>query len=336
MKKWLLPLATLLFASSLSNAAENPISVHFGELPKPETVQKIISAGNPSDVVLLAVAPEKLAGFAGFKMQSAAGKLFPPALQQLETLGRVSGKNSTLSPEKIVALAPSLIVDVGNVSPNYLDQAKKTQAHTQVPYVLLDGALTRTPELLRELGKLVGNSEQAEPLAKYAENVLAQAVGNTQNFAKTVYLARGADGLETGFAGSIHTEAMELVGLKNVATGDHKGLAKVSMEQLLQWNPDIIFTQFPEFYQSVWDNPQWQALNAVKNKQVYLVSNKPFGWLDSPPSLNRLLGMEWLQHHLAGKKADEFVPQVKAFYKLFYQIELSDEQAKELMPQSKN
>lgn len=135
---------------------------------------------------------------------------------------------------------------MGNVSPNYLDQAKKTQAHTQVSYVLLDGKLERTPELLRELGEIVGQTKQAETLAKYAEETLKQAVGSAKNVAKTAYLARGTDGLETGFKGSIHTEAMELVGLKNVVEGEHKGLAKVSMEQLLQWNPDIIFTQFTD------------------------------------------------------------------------------------------
>ncbi|WP_426876175.1 iron ABC transporter substrate-binding protein [Glaesserella parasuis] len=335
MKKFLSAFALLAFVTSGVSANEQPISTHLGDLPKAERVQKIISAGNPSDVVLLAVAPEKLAGFAGFKMQSTSGKLFPETLQKLETLGRVSGKNSSLSPEKIVALSPDLIVDVGNVSPNYLDQAKKTQAHTQVSYVLLDGKLERTPELLRELDKIVGQTKQAETLAKYAEETLKQAVGSAKNVAKTAYLARGADGLETGFKGSIHTEAMELVGLKNVVEGEHKGLAKVSMEQLLQWNPDIIFTQFPEFYQMLWEAPQWQALDAVKNKQVYLIPHQPFGWLDSPPSLNRLLGMKWLQHHLSGGEPKAFIPELKTFYRLFYHIDLTDAQTNELLPKGR-
>lgn len=329
MKNWMSWLLGSLFA--LNVAAQPPISVTFGELPSPEKVEKIISAGNPSDVALLAVAPEKLAGFAGFKMQSSVGKLFPEQLQKLETLGRVSGKNSTLSPEKLLALQPSLIIDLGNMSPNYLDQAKKTYAQTQIPYLLADGKLTRTPELLRELGKVTGNIEQANLLADYAEQTLQQAVGFSQNFAKTAYLARGADGLETGFAGSIHTEAMELVGLKNVAEGEHKGLAKVSMEQILAWNPELIFTQYPEFYQAVWTNPQWQALDAVKNKRVYLVANKPFGWLDSPPSLNRLLGVKWLQHILSGQATETFIPEMQQFYKLFYHIDLSETQAKALL-----
>ena len=46
--------------------------------------------------------------------------------------------------------------------------------------------------------------------------------------------------------------------------GDHKGLTQVSMEQLLLWNPDVIFSQYPEFLQTLKENPQWQQLSAVK------------------------------------------------------------------------
>ncbi|QIM62829.1 iron ABC transporter substrate-binding protein [Pasteurellaceae bacterium Orientalotternb1] len=334
MKK-LLALVSTLFFSSLLLAQSTPISVTVGEMPAPEKVEKIISAGNPTDVVLLAVAPEKLAGLAGFRMNSPAGKFFPESFQKLETLGKVSGKNSTLSPEKILALNPNLIIDIGNISPNYIDQAHKTQAQTQIPYVLLDGNLTRTPELLHEIGKLIGKSAETEKLANYAEETLQQAVTLAPNFAKTAYLARGADGLETGFVGSIHTQSLELAGVRNVAVGDHKGLSKVSMEQILLWNPEIIFTQYPEFYQKVWTDPQWQALDAVKQKKVYLIPNKPFGWLDSPPSLNRLLGIKWLQHLLAGNAPEAFVPEIQQFYKLFYHIELSPTQAEALIKGNK-
>ena len=41
------------------------------------------------------------------------------------------------------------------------------------------------------------------------------------------------------------------------------------MEQLLLWNPDVIFSQYPEFLQTLKDNPQWQQLSAVKNGHVF-------------------------------------------------------------------
>lgn len=328
MKKWLLFISLTLSFSLVANESQNNFLV--GELLPPQKIEKVLSAGNPSDVLLLAVAPQKMAGLAGFNMAT-KGKLFPPAQQNLPTLGKIASKGSTMSAEKIVALQPNVIIDVGNVTPNYIDQAKRTFAQTKIPYLLLDGRLSATPQTLRKLGNLLNVSELTEKQAQYAEATLKQAAEFAKTQHHTVYLARNADGLQTGQKQSIHTEAIELVGLHNVVEGEQKGLTQVSMEQLLLWNPDIILTQYAEFFQNLKDNPQWQQLSAVKNQRVFFIPNQPFGWLDSPPSLNRLLGVRWLQHILSGKSNADFVPEVQQFYKLFYRIELNAEQAEKIM-----
>ncbi|WP_109077468.1 iron ABC transporter substrate-binding protein [Aggregatibacter kilianii] len=333
MKKWIM-LFFLLFTANLW-AEERPVFFLAGELPTPQRIEKVLSAGNPSDVLLLSVAPQKMVGLAGFNMASQGGKLFPAEQQTLPTIGKIAGKGSTLSAEKIVALQPNLIIDAGNVTPNYIDQAKRTFAQTGVPYLLLDGRLAETPNTLRELGKLLGEEKTTEEQAQYAEETLKSAVVFAGVLQPTAYLARSADGLQTGQKGSIHTEAMELVGLRNVVEGEHKGLTQVSMEQLLLWDPDIILTQYAEFFQTIKDNPQWQQLSAVKNQRVFFIPNQPFGWLDSPPSLNRLLGVRWLQHLLSNKPIADFVPEVQRFYQLFYHIELSNAQAEQLLKQGK-
>ena len=230
MKKWIG--IALAFYLSTSAFATEEIAYLAGELPPSAKIEKVLSAGNPADVLLLSSAPNKLPGLAGFNMEK-RGKLFPAAQQSLPTLGKIAGKGSTLSPEKIVALQPNLIIDVGNVTPNYIDQAKRAFEQTGVPYLLLDGKLSETPTTLRYLGKVLGVENLTEPQAKYAEETLKQAVENASKLTKTFYLARSADGLQTGQKGSIHTEAIEIVGLKNVVEGNHKGLTQVSMEQLL-------------------------------------------------------------------------------------------------------
>jgi len=265
MKKWFALLLPFLFASVV--LADNPPTTFLaGELPPAHKINKVLSAGNPSDVLLLSVAPQKMVGLAGFNMASQGGKLFPAEQQALPTIGKIAGKGSTLSAEKIVALQPNVIIDVGNVTPNYIDQAKRTFAQTGVPYLLLDGRLSATPNTLRELGKWLGVEPLTEQQAQYAEETLKSAVDFSGVLQQTAYLARSADGLQTGQKGSIHTEAMELVGLHNVVEGEHKGLTQVSMEQLLLWNPDIILTQYAEFFQTIKNNPQWSQLSAVKNE----------------------------------------------------------------------
>jgi hypothetical protein len=332
MKKWFGLFLSLFFAHAV--LAENAPTIFLaGELPPVQKIDKVLSAGNPSDVLLLSVAPQKMVGLAGFNMASPGGKLFPAEQQTLPTIGKIAGKGSTLSAEKIVALQPNVIIDVGNVTPNYIDQAKHTFAQTGVPYLLLDGRLSATPNTLRELGKWLGVEQLTEQQAQYVEETLKSAVDSSGVLHQSAYLARSADGLQTGQKGSIHTEAMELVGLRNVVEGGHKGLTQVSMEQLLLWNPDIILTQYAEFFQTIKNNPQWSQLSAVKNQHVFFIPNQPFGWLDSPPSLNRLLGVRWLQHLLSNKPMADFAPEVQRFYKLFYHIDLSTAQAEQLLKQ---
>ena len=36
------------------------------------------------------------------------------------------------------------------------------------------------------------------------------------------------------------------------------------------------------------------AISAVRDGRIYVPPDVPFGWFDSPPSRNRLLGVQWL------------------------------------------
>src|SRR5262249_49563780 len=109
-----------------------------------------------------------------------------------------------------------------------------------------------------------------------------------------VYYARGPRGLETGLAGSINIETIEFMGVRNVASERPGGLALVSIEQVLLWNPDVIITIDRDFATGVSHDPLWNAVKAVRDGRVHLSPKVPFGWVDFPPSVNRLIGLWWL------------------------------------------
>ncbi|SYK73494.1 iron(III) ABC transporter [Klebsiella pneumoniae] len=144
-------------------------------------------------------------------------------------------------------------------------------------------------------------------------------------------MARGAKGLQTGLRGSIHSEAPELLGFENVAdVPDMQGLAEVSFEQLLQWNPDFIIAQDAVTYDAIMQGEVWQSLDAVKNKQVFYYAGLPFGWLDSPPGLNRLLGLRRLQAQFEPESTD-LKADTGLFFSLFYHSPLSEAQINSLL-----
>jgi len=80
---------------------------------------------------------------------------------------------------------------------------------------------------------------------------------------------------------------------------------------------------------------KWATIQAVKNGRVYCMPGAPFAWCDRPPSVNRILGLQWVANMLYpdAYKVD-MVQVTREFYALFYHFELSDAKAKELLGNS--
>jgi len=99
----------------------------------------------------------------------------------------------------------------------------------------------------------------------------------------------------------------------------------MSIEQVLAWAPDTIITWDPHFYAGYASDPVWAAVPAVQAKRVFLAPRLPFGWIDAPPSINRIVGLRWIAGLLYPDKFPEDIRGVaRDFIKLFYQVDVSD------------
>ena len=75
-------------------------------------------------------------------------------------------------------------------------------------------------------------------------------------------------------------------------------------------------------------DPTWANLRADREGRVYRAPTLPFGWFDSPPGVNRLMGETWPTAVLYRGKADvDLRVRMREFYRLFYQVGLPDEPA---------
>ncbi|MBG5884334.1 ABC transporter substrate-binding protein [Providencia alcalifaciens] len=331
--------AVLAAYYSLPAFSRSPVAeALFGTLPANGNIQKVITAGPPADLLVFALAPEKMVGFASINLKKGNSELFAPQWMNLPVYGRLAGRGSTLSLEQLLAYHPDLILDTGNIDETYRSQAEKVAKQTGIPYLLMDGKLIDAPQQLRQLGRLLNVNQQAEKLSMVAERYLS----NAQQFALTqqqkplsFYLARGAKGLQTGTKGSIHTEAIEMLGFRNVVDIDgFHGLTDVSMEQLYQWEPDIIITQYDESVELITHSPLWAGLKAISSNNLFVFSGMPFGWLDGPPGINRLLGMRRLQSHFDKAVEETMTHDLRQFFELFYHSSLTQEQVDLLMERS--
>jgi iron complex transport system substrate-binding protein len=286
------------------------------------------------------VAPEKMTGWPD-RPRPEERPFIAERYRDLPALGRLTGRGGTANLEVVLKVAPDLIVDFGSVRDTYVSLADNVQAQTRIPYVLIDGRLDATPKALRLLGDILGVSERAERQAAYVEATFAEidAVLKDLPAAKRprVYLARGPDGLETGVVGSINTEIIERAGGRNVmrATGQ-RGLVRASMEQVIAADPEIIVTWDRNFFARVRNDPLWAGIKAVRDKRVHLAPTAPFGWIDRPPSLNRVIGLKWLAGlFYPDRLADDLRETTRSFYRLFYHVDPSDTELDTLIAWSK-
>ncbi len=329
-------LAALLLAAAAPALAQREMLDAAGRyVVVPAKVERVYAAGPPASLLVFAINPEKLLGWTR-ALRDDEAPFFPEKYARLPELGRLTGRGNTANVEVLLRARPDLVVDVGATAPVFVSLADRVQQQTGLPYLLLDGRFEAVPETLRALGHAMGDAAAAERLAEYCERALAEVAARVARVPPEkrprAYYGRGPHGLQTGLGGSINVQVMDYLGAKNVAGGTRGGLAVVSLEQVLAWSPEVIFTNDPNFYAQVWRDARWSALAAVRAKRVHLSPHLPFGWFDFPPGANRIIGLYW-----AGKilYPDLFPEDLRAktaeFYRLFYHREPSAAQLDALL-----
>jgi iron complex transport system substrate-binding protein len=303
----------------------------------PAKVEKVFVAGPPASVLAYVLAPDAMVGW--IRQPSPAEKEFlaPPARDLPET-GRLTGRGDTVSLERLIAAKPDLVLDFGSTTQTYVSLADRVQSQTGIPYVLIDGRFAATASALKLEADVLGRQQRGAELAAYANKTFAAADAVLAKVPADkrpkAYLARGPEGLETGARGSINTEIIERVGAVNVVegVGGRGNIATASMEQLIAWQPEVVITMDRAFFAGVKSKPGWDQVRAVKEGKVFLAPSLPWGWIDGPPSLNRLIGLRWLLQTFYPTEAKiDLRADTREFYSLFYGVTPSDAQIDRLL-----
>lgn len=318
------------FAREINDANGRTVTI-------PDAPARVFAAGPPASTLLYVLKPEAMIGWVRAPRESDLAYLLP-STRALPELGRLTGRGDTLNLEVLLANTPDLIVDYGTVNDTYKTLADRVQEQAGIPYVLIDGSFANTPAAIRQMADILDVPERGEELATYAEETLAMVdavLATVPAEARPgVYLARGPEGLESAATGSINAEIIERAGGRNVAVADSEGLVTASPELVLTWAPDVIVTIDRDFASTVGTMPEWASVPAVAGGRIYLAPSAPFGFIDSPPSVNRLMGLHWLMHQLYPDQAQgDLTAEVQKFYKLFYQVELDAGQVAKLLGQ---
>jgi iron complex transport system substrate-binding protein len=292
----------------------------------PDHVGKVLPADPTAEVLVYVLAPDKLAGWARLPRGPA------PKSRRVRVVGPLVGTNPAGAAAIVRRVHPDLVIDSGTATPERAAFADQVSQAAGVPYIIVDNSLDRTASVLRSIGRVLGVAARADDLAGSAEHAINALRGRLLIEPATkrlrIYYARGANGLETGLPGSGAAASIDAAGAINVAASLGTGeRVTVTPRQVQEWNPELIIVEDRGFYAAIRRNPAWRGLAAVHDKKVFLEPAAPFGWIDEPPGVNRLIGLYWLSQLLyPGDVLEDVRTLMGDFYDKFYGIKLSDAQ----------
>ncbi|MGH7093932.1 MAG: ABC transporter substrate-binding protein, partial [Stellaceae bacterium] len=295
----------------------------------PDRISRVATAGPTADVLVYALAPQKLVGWS----EPSHGPYRPAKARRTRVTGLTLGPDIAWEAAIVRRLHPDVVIAAGGVTPARAALIQQLQQQSGVPCILVADDVSRIPDVLRAIGSLLGVDKRAADLATYAEHAIDATRGRLliQSSASRprVYYARRPDGLETALPGSPPGVAIDQAGAINVAAPLGRGdRIMVTPQQVAAWAPDIIIAQDRRFYRRVRRDPQWRDVPAVREHHVYLEPSSPFGWIDDPPGINRLIGLYWLTGLFYPDPTQEDLRDTATeFYNTFYGIKLTSAQA---------
>lgn len=176
------------------------------------------------------------------------------------------------------------------------------------------------------IGDIVNKSENAQALVNNTFKQREQVSQRLQDIPKEqrvrAYMAN--PDLTTYGSGKYTGLMMEHAGAFNVAASTVKGYKQVSLEQVIAWDPEVIFIQdrYPQVVDEIKQDARWQVISAVKNNRIYLMPEYAKAWGYPMPEA-MAIGELWMAKKLYPEKFSDIDMQKAAndWYQKFYRTQ---------------
>ena len=311
------------------------------EVQIPVNISKIAPSGPYAQMILYTLCPDRLLGLSD-PFTRIQKHYIDEKYYDLPIYGKLYGAGGTFNLEEIIRTSPNIIIDIGERKAGIDTDMDSIQSRTGIPVIFIEATMDTIADAYDTLGEILGIDGQAAELSRYIRDVMVfaeearKAIPDDQR--PLVMYSQGEYGNEVNGKGSIHSEVLDYVGVKNAADMGSilaTGGDEVSMEQIIIWNPEIVVLAPDSCFRDIYSDPLWAQVDAVKNRRVFEVPIGPYNWLDRPPSVQRVLGILWLGNLVYPEHYDfDMIGKTQEFYKLFFRYDLSEEEARGLLANS--
>ena len=253
-------------------------------------------------------------------------KKMSPALSSVAT--NYVGSDFQMSMEEVIKLKADVMI-VWDYQEKEIEQLKALG----IPAVSLRyGTLEYLQKGILVIGNILNRQKAAEELVQYHKDTIKffdKKKEKLEKLKKPKVLYMRDEQLKIAGKGSINNIFIESAGGVNVAKDVPGQWVNVTIEQIMAWDPEIIFmSNFSDFTPSdVLENKikaqDWSKISAVKNKKVYKTPMGIYRW-DAPCSETPLM-MKWMAKIQQSEifKEIDIEKEIKTFYKKFFNYDLN-------------
>lgn len=236
--------------------------------------------------------------------------------------------------EEVLKLKPDVVFQW-----NYMDEEIEKMEAAGIKVVALQyGSLEDLETWIRIIGTMFQKEDRAEELIAYFHENVNEVTEKIETLSPEDYknIVIMSDNLKvtgTGFA-KYWVENSGAVNPAQELTGE---ALNVNMEQIYEWNPEILYIgnftdmQPSDIMNNTLEGQDWSTVEAVKNGQVYKIPIGGYRW--DPPGVETPLMIKWLakiQHPELFEDMD-MRTEVAEFYKEVYNFELTEEMLDEIL-----
>ena len=223
--------------------------------------------------------------------QGIIGKIFPESLDTPV----ISGPDFIPNMEEVLAADPDVVVQWGDMG----DEVLQPIEQAGLPVVGLEYGTQEDLETWIELfGDMIGKPERSDEILTWmhdeAEAVSSQVEDLDTQAPRGLSMSYSEHAISVDTSTDYAQHVFDTAGITNVAKDAPVTDGVASAEQIIEWDPEIIFLSAfdPAVPEDVYNDPRLSEVTAVKDKRVYRAPLGVYRW--QVPSAESPLYWNWV------------------------------------------
>ena len=186
---------------------------------------------------------------------------YPPEVESVPKLGDYFQPNT----ERIVEAQPDLVSIWFSSAVPELEQLG-----LKVLYLDEPATLEGIPERIRTWGRITGRTEEAEAVAERFEARVEELLERLASLEEGPRVFHDSSDFFTPGPDTLVGQVYSLLKAQNIAH-DVEGYAQLSIEVIVERDPEVIITTFPDRPQALLSHPALQDVSAVRDSRVVTI-----------------------------------------------------------------